>query len=126
MAQRESSDLAVPERVRAVGSSPRGTSLPTLRAHLAQLMERGDLGVLGVRDNPTLKELHVAYCELSAHWHPIRFAASDEAVREVVAEIAIRFEGAYRRLTRSNQRLAQITGHASARVATTRPRSTPR
>lgn len=84
------------EATSALGSGPSEVSCHLLRAHLSALAARSGLEVLEVEEDDDEDRVRNAYRELCERWHPAKFATAEEDVRELVAEIVIEIEHAYR------------------------------
>ncbi len=80
----------------ALGSGPTELSCHLLRAHLSALAARNGLEVLEVEEDDDEACVREAYRQLCERWHPAKFANAEDEVRELVAEIAIQIEHAYR------------------------------
>ena len=93
-----------PETSMALGSGPTDVSRHMLRAHLSALAARNGLEVLELEEGAGPDSVQAAYEELCQRWHPSRFAVAAEDVRELVAEIAIRIENAYREVSAAEAR----------------------
>ena len=84
------------EKTTALGSGPTEQSCHLLRAHLSALAARNGLEVLEIEEDNDEARARDAYRELCERWHPTKFAHAEEEVRELVAEIMIQIEHAYR------------------------------
>lgn len=88
------------ERSFALGSGPTEVDRHLLRAHLSALAARGGLEVLELEPGAADRaHVQAAYDELCRRWHPSKFESCDEDIRELVAEIAIQIENAYREVS---------------------------